>query len=276
MFKIAKSDRDMQGTRPSQQQSEQQERETETIHIDASSNVLAMFLDMMQSDPVPTNLDDGVLEAIATLADKYGCEVVIERVLLRASGSNPWEVFRLAVRYDYPQIAKLALTLMYREKDEARKTMSTTSLQLEWLVGIPLNYLVGLVSALGRWQHYEIQSRVYRTSVQGHHPHSRQLSIPFYSLSSAEQVGEYFEPMNRVRHCAAESDRADSPVRTDRLTRNTTGCSGKTETAMADGDTRRARNGYKMRLQVGWSLAPFSQHVSHGRTASRLLARHRW
>jgi hypothetical protein len=200
MFTIPKSDVGMQGKRQSQQRSEQlePEPEPETSHIDASPNVLAVFLDMMHSDPVPTKMDSGILESIVTLADKYGCDVVIERVLLRASGGNlvteaPWEVFRLAARYDYPQIAKLALSMMHCDKDQERKKMSTTSLQLDWIVEIPLNYLLVLVVALGKWEN----GRVNRISMMGHHPHAQLRFDPFHSPESAKEVSVYFESTYR-------------------------------------------------------------------------------
>lgn len=120
-----------------------------SIHIDAPSVVLKLFLDLMHHRRLPGLALWAYRVPLFSLADKYGCPGVIERItygLHHALFKNPWEIFVVASQRGNLSLAKAAMKIM-DNTDVKFPAPKVDQLTPELAHGVSLPYFLGLFNA---------------------------------------------------------------------------------------------------------------------------------
>ena len=102
----------------------------------------------MQKRNAGSSADWLALKRVYDVAEKYECDVIVERILYRLRDrvdEAPWESFKLAAMMDDLKLAKEALGHMNRDKKMAG--LNIHNMKVAVANQVPLAYLLGLIRA---------------------------------------------------------------------------------------------------------------------------------
>ncbi|WWD07392.1 hypothetical protein V865_005490 [Kwoniella europaea PYCC6329] len=137
-----------------------------TIPIDTKSSDLELFLDYMMKFPPPLVRYWSTAAQLFSLADRYGCPIVHDRLRFRLGDiamQAPWEVFCFASHENDSDLARKALEKM--GQDLTRNEMTLTDMAAKDILKPTAPYLVGLLYQLERNRAVTWNKRSYRNDV---------------------------------------------------------------------------------------------------------------
>ncbi|ORX34681.1 hypothetical protein BD324DRAFT_634474 [Kockovaella imperatae] len=131
------------------------------VPIDATSQTLKVFLDLMRNIPEPKTLSPfEVLKAIPGMMDGFGCHSIQYRLIHRLKAythTHPWDVFVIAARFGDMPLARKSVESMDVSLG-GLYSFGLTKVTDEMAKSVPLPYLMALVRAVWRYKKSTSQS----------------------------------------------------------------------------------------------------------------------